>query len=157
MKKFNFRLERILQYKAQVEEQRKRELSDRSEELRKENQALLDLTREKEEYLSRYSACFQGRVDVNGLKVTRRFLDKLHRDLVLQARRVVESEKKMERAKAALLESMRDRKKYDKLKERMLKAHTKKSNLEEQKALDEFGAQATLRRTRREEKSSPIV
>ncbi len=148
MKRFSFRLDRILQYKTQAEEHKRRELAARTEELRQENDILLNLTRRKEEYLERYSACFRGKVDIDGLKTTRRFLDKLHRDLVLQARRVIECEKKMELAKAALLEAMRDRKKYENLKERKLAAYIKDSNIEEQKRLDEFGSQAALRKDR---------
>jgi flagellar protein FliJ len=146
MKKFSFRLERILQYKAQVEEQKRRDLNARLDELAEQNRILQFLTQKREDYRKRYSELFHGRVDIDGLKNTRRYLDKIHRELVLQAKKVVDCEKKVERAKAILLEAMRDRKKYENLKERKYKAYIKESNLAEQKTLDEFATQAAARK-----------
>jgi flagellar protein FliJ len=151
MKKFNYRLERILQYKLQVEEQRRRELTERIDELNIQNNLLIKLTRDRESYLSKYSAQFRGHIDVTILKNTRRYLDKLHRELVLQAKKVIEAEKKVEKVRAVLLEAMKDRKKYENLKARKLKSYTKEINLAEQKTLDEFGSQAFSR------KSSPHI
>ena len=145
MKKFNFRLERILQYKAQIEEQKRRDLNARIEELTIQNRILQQLTLKREIYRKRYSEMFMGRVDVDGLKNLRRFLDKIHRELVLQAKKVVDCEKRVEKAKLILLEAMRDRKKFENLKERKLKAYIKETNLAEQKTLDEFASQAAAR------------
>jgi flagellar protein FliJ len=145
MKKFSFRLERILQYKAQVEEQKRRDLNARIEELAEQNRILQQLTLKRESYRKRYSELFNGHVDVDGLKATRRYLDKIHRELVLQAKKVVDCEKKVEKAKVILLEAMRDRKKFENLKERKFKAYIKESNLAEQKMLDEFASQAAAR------------
>jgi flagellar protein FliJ len=146
MKKFSFRLERILQYKGQVEEQKRRDLSARLDELAEQNRILQFLTQKREEYRKRYSELFHGRVDIDALKSTRRYLDKIHRELVLQAKKVVDCEKKVAKAKAILLEAMRDRKKYENLKERKYKAYIKESNLAEQKTLDEFATQAAARK-----------
>jgi flagellar protein FliJ len=146
MKKFSFRLERILQYKAQIEEQKRRDLSARIDELTEQNRILQHLTQKRESYRQRYSELFRGRIDVDELKATRRYLDKIHRELILQAKKVVDCEKKVEKAKAILLEAMRDRKKYENLKERKYKAYIKESNLAEQKSLDEFASQAAARK-----------
>lgn len=148
MKKFTFRLERILHYKAEIEDQKRRDLSRLIDELTIQQNGLLRLTAERESYLKKYSSLFKGKVDVEGLKTTRRFLDKLHRDLVAQAKKVIECERQVARAKADLLEAMRDRKKYENLREHKLKAYIKDSDRQEQKRLDEFGNQAALRRSR---------
>jgi flagellar FliJ protein len=147
MKKFNFRLERLLQYKAQIEDQKRRELASKTEELNRQNTIFRDLTFRREEYLRKYAALFVGHVDIEGLKTTRRYLEKIHRDLVNQARKVIDCEKKVERARSELVEGMRDRKKYENLKERKFKSYVRDSNRAEQKTLDEFGAQAEQRKS----------
>ena len=146
MKKFNFRLERILQYKGQIEDQKRRALADRMDELEKEQTILLELTSKKEQYQTQYSSLFQGAINVEKLKVTRRFIDKLIREMVNQAKKVIECERKVEVAKANLLEAMRDRKKYENLRQRKYKTYEKDTIRSEQKALDEFGGHATSRR-----------
>jgi flagellar protein FliJ len=146
MKKFSFRLERILQYKLQIEDQKRRELTARLDELEAQKTILLQLTIKKDECQRQYSSLFKGAIDVDKLKNTRRFLDKLQHDQINQTKKIVECEKKVEKAKANLLEAMRDRKKYDNLKERKLQAYGKEINRQEQKALDEFGGQATRRK-----------
>ena len=146
MKKFNFRLERLLQYKIQLEDQKRRELVSRTDDLNAQNAIFREMTHRREQYLNRYSGYFVGHVDVEGLKTTRRYLEKVQRDLVVQARRVIDCEKKMERARAALVEAMRDRKKYENLKERKFETYIRESDKAGQKELDEFGAQADQRK-----------
>jgi flagellar FliJ protein len=146
VKKFNFRLERILQYKGQIEDQKQRELAAKMDELETQRGILLELTSKKEAYQKQYSSLFKGLIDVEKLKVARRFVDKLHRELVNQAKKVIECERNVEKAKANLLEAMRDRKKYENLRVRKYKAYEKDTIRQEQKALDEFGGQAARRR-----------
>jgi flagellar FliJ protein len=145
MKRFTFRLERILRYKIQIEEQKRLFLAARMEELKNNKEKLLKMTREREEYSRQYSSYFNGHIDINRLKIARRFLDKLHVELINQAKKVIETEKKVEKAKLDLIEAMRDRKKFENLKERKLQAYEKESNKEEQKYLDEFAGQAGTR------------
>jgi flagellar export protein FliJ len=68
--------------------------------------------------------------------------------MMLQAKKTVECEKRVERAKAGLLEAMRDRKKFDNLKARKFKAYEKLAGRLEQKELDAFGSQMMLRRSK---------
>lgn len=146
MNKFNFRLERILQYKGQIEDQKLRELAGRMDELETQRKILLEITSKKEAYQEQYSSLFKGPIDVEKLKVTRRFIDKLHRELANQAKKLIECERNVEKAKTNLLEAMRDRKKYENLRSRKHKAYEKDTIRQEQKAIDEFGGQAARRR-----------
>ncbi len=145
MKRFTFRLERILRYKVQIEEQKRLILASRVEELKENKEKMLRMTREREEYFVLYSSYFNGIIDINRLKIARRYLDKLHVDLINQAKRVIDCEKKVEKAKLELIEAMRDRKKFENLRERKLQAYEKEANKEEQKYLDEFAGQSSTR------------
>ena len=144
MKRFRFRLERILRFKEQVEQQKKLILADRNEDLRRENNRLSDLTTKREEYSKKYRRLFRGRIDVNNLKTALRFLNKIKGDVVLQTKKVDNAEKEVESAKLRLQDSMRDRKKFANLKKRKRKDYDFESNREDRKELDEFASQARL-------------
>jgi len=140
MKKFNFRLERILRFKEQIEQQKRLILADKSRLLKREKAQLVELTAKKESYLRIYSSLFRGKIDVRRLKTTLNYIDRVSGDMVMQARRVVNAETKSEEAKIEVRDSMRDRKKYDKLKERKHKEYDFNINREEQKELDEIAS-----------------
>jgi len=144
MKRFRFRLERILRYKEQVEQQKKLILSDRNEGLRRENDQLSDLTTTREEYSKKYGRLFKGRIDVYSLKTTLRFLNKIRGDVVLQTKKVDNADKEVENAKLDLQGSMRDRKKFANLQDRKRKEYDFEANREERKELDEFASQRRL-------------
>ena len=147
MKKFNFRLEKILKYKTQIEEQKRLELSSRNEELKNNKQVLIDLISRRESYFDMYSSYFRGFIEVERLRSARRFLDKLHTDLVNQAKRVIESERRVDIAKSNLIQAIRDRKKYENLKKKKLVKYQKEFDTVQQKDLDEFAIQSGFRQT----------
>lgn len=144
MKRFRFRLERILCFKEQVEQQKKLILSDRNEDLRRENNRLSDLKSKRGEYSNKYGRLFKGRIDINGLKAALRFLDKIKGDVVLQTNKVEDSEKEVDKAKLDLQDSMQDRKKFTNLKKRKRIDFDFEANREDRKELDEFASQARL-------------
>jgi flagellar FliJ protein len=144
MKRFRFRLERILHFKEQVEKQRKLILSDRNEDLRRENNHLSTLTTKREEYSKKYGRLFKGRIDIDNLKIALRFLNKIKGDVRLQTRKVNNAQKKVENAKVDLRDSMRDRKKFANLQDRKRKEYDFEANREDRKELDEFASQTRL-------------
>lgn len=144
MKRFRFRLERILRFKEQVEQQKKLILADKNEDLKRENNRLSDLTTKREEYSKKYGRLFKGRIDVNNLKTALRFLNKIKGDVVLQTKKVDNAEKGVENAKLDLQDSMRDRKKFANLQDRKRKEYDFESNREDRKELDEFASQSRL-------------
>ena len=144
MRQFRFRLERILRFKGQVEQQKKLVLSDRNEDLRRENNRLSDLTSKREEHSRNYGRLFKGIIDINSLKTALCFLNKIKGDVVLQTKKVENSENKVENAKLDLQDSMRDRKKFENLKDRKRREYDFEANREDRKELDEFASQTRL-------------
>ena len=140
MKRFRFRLEKILRYKTQIEDRKKQVLTERTNELNIEKSRLHKIENSISLYGNRYSSLFKGRLNIRGLQHSRRFLDKLSNDRKYQNDRVLKSEKKADAAKADLRAAMRDRKKYEKLEERKKRAYDYEMNRVEQKEFDEFGS-----------------
>ena len=145
MNRFKFRLEKILRYKNQVEEGKKQILSERNNELKIEKNRLNGLIDRNNSYRSRYSSLFRGKLNILVLMLSRRHLDRLHREIAEQKDIVNESEKKVDEAKLRLQAAMRDRKKYEKLKERRRLEYEYEAGRAEQKELDEIASRPGAR------------
>ena len=139
MKRFRFRLEKILRYKTQIEDRKKQVLSECTIELNAEKAHLHKIEGDINAYGSRYSSLFRGRLNIRALIHSRRHLDKLDGDLKNQEKLVKKSEKKVDSAKTALRDAMRDRKKYEKLEERKRRVYEYEMGRIERKEFDEFG------------------
>jgi len=140
LKKFQFRLEKVLRYKRQIEDRKKQTLSERNAELNIQKNCLLELHEQKGLYQNKYSSLFKGKINVYGLVFSARFLDKLNKNILHQSDLVKHSEEKLEKAKLELREAMRDRKKYERIKEKRKLDHEYEMGREEQKEFDEFGS-----------------
>jgi len=140
MKRFNFRLQRVLDFKEQIEGQKRQSLADRLGELVEEKQTLIKLMSRKEQYLKKYASLFAGKLDVPSLKTTLSYIDRVKSQIIRQARTVVNAETQVEKARIEVGDAMRDRKKYEKLRERKHSEYAFQLNREEQKELDELAA-----------------
>lgn len=142
MKKFNFRLDRIRKFKQQLEQDKKRGLAVEQIRCQAEKQKLSAITSTHKKYLSSYGVRQPGRVNVRELIISRRYIDKLSGDMEKQTGTVTAVEKDVAGAQKALLEASREKKKYEKLKERKLQAYLEESRFLENKELDEFGSRS---------------
>ncbi|HHE64872.1 MAG TPA: flagellar export protein FliJ [Bacteroidetes bacterium] len=142
MKKFNFRLEKIKKYKEQLEQSQKMKLAKKQASCLIEKNILSSIISTKNRYFSKYGIRVPGKVNVNKLIITKMYIDKLSRDIVNQNEKVTVCEKNVADAQKELLKAMREKKKYDKLKEKHLKAYNKEMIRCETNELDEFGARS---------------
>ncbi|OQX92265.1 MAG: flagellar export protein FliJ [candidate division Zixibacteria bacterium 4484_95] len=140
MKKFNFRLEKIKRYKEQLEQDKKRKLATQQIRCQKEKNKLASLTSKHDKYFSLYGVRKPGRININQLILSKRYIDKLSGDMKNQAKIVSSAQKNVAGAQKALLEASREKKKYEKLKKRKLQSYTEESNRLENKELDEFSS-----------------
>ena len=142
MKRFKFRLEKILRYKNQIEDRKKQFLSERNNELNIEEANLNRLFDRNTSYQNRYRSLFKGKLNILGLMFSRRHLDKLYQDIVNQKDIVNKTEKKVDEAKLQLQAAMRDRKKYDMLKEKRKFVYEYEAGREERKEFDEIASRS---------------
>lgn len=144
-RKFKFRLERIRRFKEQDEEDKKRKLAIEQSRLSLEKKTLNDFLTLRSRYLAKFGVKKTGRVNLTELILSKRYLDKLSADIVLQTKRVDGAEKSVALARKALLEASREKKKYDKLKEKQLDKYRQETNRSLVKELDEFGSKVNSR------------
>ena len=140
MKKFKFRLERIRKYKEQLEDDRKRRLAISQNKLNEEKSRLSLIVATRNRYLSIFGVRSTGLINMRDLILSKRHLDKLAADIVVQTKATKIAEHEVNKAQKALIEAVKEKKKYEKLKEKQLDSHHKESMLSENKELDEFGS-----------------
>ncbi len=140
MKKFKFRLERIRKYKEQVEDDRKRHLAISQNKLNEEKTKLSLIIATRNRYLSVFGVRSTGKVNMRDLILSKRHLDKLAADIVVQTKATKIAEQEVNKAQKALIEAVKEKKKYEKIKEKQLDSYHKENLLSENKELDEFGS-----------------
>jgi flagellar protein FliJ len=140
MKKFNFRLEKILRYKEQLEEDKKMKLAAKQADLLIEQKKLLILIETRDRYFQKYGVRKKGKVNITQLILSKRYLDKLGRDISLQNDIVGKAEVSVSEAQQELIEAAKERKKYEKLKTRYKTNYNKEMVRLEGIELDEFGS-----------------
>ncbi len=142
-KKFKFRLERIRRFKEQEEEDKKRKLAIEKTRLALEKKTLNDILDLRKRCLMKFGVKKTGRVNLTELILSKRYIDKLSSDIVIQSKRVDGAERLVADAQKALLEASREKKKYDKLKEKQLAKHKVETARILTKELDQFGSRSS--------------
>ncbi len=136
---FKFRLQTVLEYKQKREEEEQRELARLKEVLAKEQRKLYTLKHLQEtrrDELSKKSE--RGRLNVEELKMYHEQQKKLAREISAQQIRVQQAEGDVEIQRQKLLEATKEKKTYEKLKEKHLEVYQNEVNEEERKLLDEI-------------------
>jgi flagellar FliJ protein len=141
MHAFHFRLESLLKYRRQLEEQSLIRLASATAELLQEQELLNNLQEESAEQLIALEECQQGIVTVAKLKMLRDYNDKLKEDIILQKQQVDQAAARRQLRIDETEQAMKDRKLVEKLREKRLLQYQKEMLLEEQKELDELGLQ----------------
>ncbi len=138
MKGFKFQLQGLLGVKEKIEEQKKIELGKANQILEKEKSTLRTLEEKRENSLQFQKDAVATRINVVEYNNYINFVKKLDSDIVNQNKQILKEEKNVEVAKDNLLETMKERKAYEKLKEKKLEAYYKDMLSREQKVLDEI-------------------
>jgi len=147
-KKFKFRLDRIRRFKEQEEEDKKRKLAIEQTRLALEKKTLSDFLDLRNRCLANFGVRKTGRVNLTELILSKRYIDKLSSDIVLQTKRVDGAERVVALAQKALLEASREKKKYEKLKEKQFVKHKADTARILIKELDQFGSRSSLQKSK---------
>lgn len=150
-KKFEFRLQGVLNYRKQIEDVKVRELAEAKGALLEIEEALKKNSAEEAEFFERAgSSRMSGTITAD-----QAVLQSLYWDRLLEKERVCRQlerrvSEEVERRRQAALKASRDKKLLENLKERKLRAHQAEVAGEEQRFLDEHSAIAFVRRERLE-------
>lgn len=137
MKKFKFRLERVLHYRNLVKDEKRKELAKRNLELR-----------EAQEVLSRLEQEFAANgiedgaiVTIHDLQLRGMYAERLKEEMVQQRLHILQCEERVEAALQEYLEAAKDSGALEKLRERKKEQYQEYVAKEEEKFLDELTTQ----------------
>lgn len=152
-KRFEFRLQGVLNYRRQVEDVRVRELAEAKGALLEIEEALRAHSNEETVYLDRIGSMRSG-----AMVADQAIYESLYWDRLLEKERLCKQLEKrvseeVERRRQKALIASRDKKLLENLKERKIRTHQAEVAGEEQRFLDEHSAIAFVRRQRVEDQA----
>ncbi|MHC4711937.1 MAG: flagellar export protein FliJ [Planctomycetota bacterium] len=140
MRRFNFTLEKILQYREQMEESHVRMFGKAVEVLRRRENELRRLMRELVEYRNHLAEMGLGRVSPRDLAFSRSYLTHCEAKVAEAADRMMAAARDMEEKKQGLVSARKERRIMEKLKEIKRRRWQYEAAREETKELDEVAA-----------------
>lgn len=135
---FVFRLQKVLDYRAQLEEQAKLELARAIAAHARQQQAVAEMEARLEEH--RHKGFSRSTSDANDLWLWRQYLQALEQDLTVARSDLARLALKLQKARQDAVARSRDRKLLEKLKEHQARKHHEEAALREQKDADEMAA-----------------
>lgn len=138
MKKFQFTLDRIKQYRMQLEEMEKNDLAALRAELarlREEEESIKRSIAAKSEELKR--VCRRGAYP-NEITLANRYLTSRKQDLEVKKAEIVQKNKEIEKKLEDVLEATKEVKKLEKLEEHQLEEYREKEAKENESFIEEF-------------------
>jgi flagellar FliJ protein len=134
---FRFRLEPVVSLKKRLEDQRKSELAVARENLKQKETRLVNLCRRKETCQTSMNCDCRGSVDISSKLLYYAYMEKLTDEIADHASAVEQSKEDVELKRDQLLESSREKKALEKLRERMKQRYVVRTRRSEQAELDE--------------------
>jgi flagellar protein FliJ len=146
MKKFQFRLEKVLQLKKHTETEKRKNLGMANHNVHSQNQKLLGLLQTRVGTQQKQRELLGGKVNIMQQLGYSRYYLRMKRDELTGRELLKAMEKEREKKRIELVEATRQKKIYEKLKERQQDKYSKELNLALQKEQDEMAAQSYLYR-----------
>ena len=138
MAKFILKMAGILSIKEKLEEQAKVEYGLEIARLREEEERLRQMAIRKASYESRLKESLQDRLNVREIKGLENCVENIKYNMQLQRLAIKRQEAQVEKARQKLDEAMKERKTYEKLKEKAFEEYKLELAAQEQKEIDEL-------------------
>jgi flagellar FliJ protein len=139
MKKFKYRLETLLKVKSQVEKEKQREHAAALRKVYEQKQHLYKIDRKHRDNLGRQRQALEEKISIVDMLIYTRYFLKLKRESVAGGELLRGLQRKSEEKRQALITASKERKIYEKLKEKQHKKFSDEIELAEKKELDEIG------------------
>lgn len=140
MKKFNFRLQKLMDAKQGEERQKQRELGFEQSKLSEEEERLGKLDKDRQEADSGQRKLIGSSAKVSDLLVQHFWQRTLDKKIRVQEEVVDEQEQQVEDARERLVEVSREKKLLEKLRERRFNEHKVQNDRSQQNQLDDIAA-----------------
>jgi flagellar FliJ protein len=138
MKKFAYRLEPLLKMKAHIEKERQKDHAVARGKALEQKRSLEKIDAERAGTLDRQRDEMSGKMSVAELLIYSRYLLKLKKDTLTGGEMLKVLERNVEAKRRALVEATKQKKVYEKLKERQQKRHQQMVQAQETKEADEI-------------------
>ncbi|MBD3381808.1 MAG: flagellar export protein FliJ [candidate division Zixibacteria bacterium] len=138
MKKFHYRLQRILSVKRTLKKQAQKALAKSQNERNSQKRTLENLERELVERLTAEKTSRRDKLDLHHLNLYHGYISQLKFMILNQRQLLANAEKDVEEKREKLVEASREEKKYARLKEIRKEEYTRELELALQKETDEF-------------------
>ena len=132
---YSFRLEKVLNYKGNVEDLKKAKYGDINSRLNNEETRLMDFNQHKESLVVEKNNSVK-RTNIGNLKLYNSYLQDISTTIQNQEIKIEEMKIELEEAKEELLVAMQEKKAFEKLKENDYKEFITESKKQEEKLLD---------------------
>jgi flagellar FliJ protein len=138
MARFNFRLQQFLNIKEQIETQRELEYAQALRKLEEERQRLRQMEAKRLAQIEEFRLSLQEAVKPDRIRRYNNTIEHLKIMIREQEKRIAAAEAFAERKRQALVEAMKERKAFDKLRENTLDEYRRTELMAEQKQVDEL-------------------
>lgn len=133
---YKFNLQKVLNYKESLENQKKGQLGDANKKLREEENILASYTDYKYELLARKNT--SERISIGELKLFNNKLNQITSSIEEQENLVKNIRLEVEEIKKELIVAMQEKKSFEILKEKDYEEYLKESKRQEEKIIDEL-------------------
>ena len=134
---YNFRLEKVLNYKETIEGFKKTEYGEIHQKLNKEEGILLDYTMYKENLIKDKNQSTR-KTSIGNLKLFNNYLKDISKNIETQEQIVDDTKVELEKVKEELMIAMQEKKSFEKLKEKDYEEFLDESKKSEEKIIDEI-------------------
>ncbi len=134
LEKFNFKLEKVLDYKKGIESNKKNEYGKAKQKLNSDEDVLNSYNNFKENVARERN--MSTRINIGDLKLYNNFLKEINNRINKQEEQVHKSKCKVEIAKSELIEATKEKKMFEKLKEYKHDEYLYSIKKEEEKIID---------------------
>ncbi|UCE24848.1 MAG: flagellar export protein FliJ [Candidatus Zixiibacteriota bacterium] len=148
MKKFRYRLQALLKLREQIEKDRQKHLAAASKQVQDQNRRLDDIEQSRDRTIERQRQEADQAFSVAEMLVISRYLHKLKRDSVVGRELLKVLMKEEDNKREELLAAARERRKYEKLKERLRDKHIQEAEATLTKDNDETAISTFRQKTK---------
>lgn len=138
MAKFIFKMESILSVKQKLEDQAKAEYSIEIMRLRQEEEKLNELENRRDMYQTKLYEAVMDTLNISEIKILEDSVENIKYNIKIQLVVIANQQKSVDRAREKLDNAMKERKTYEKLKEKAFEEFKAEINAEEQKEINEL-------------------
>jgi len=146
MKKFQFRLDRVMEYKKKVEEEKKKELFTARENLRLAIENLKKLMKERKDIMDTLKNFQRDDIKINHVLLYLNYLYALNEKIKLKKIEVSQKEREVAEKEKELIEARKEVKVLENLREKRYQDYLQEVKRKEQFMEDEFAKFTYLRR-----------